>query len=285
MEQYRKFNIAILTHAVPGKGRALKVANDISKILSEMGIPSRLFVGDWPGHFEGFSDVWISGGDGTLNFFINRYPEIKIPLAIFKGGTGNDFATELYGTLSVRQQVDKILSVQPRPIDAGLCNDTLFLNVTGIGFDGEVLKSMGFIRWLGGSVGYMVAIVKEIFFFREPLYTITGPGLNFEGKLFLVTVANSGTTGGGFRVSPLSSVVDGQLDLITGKPLGILKRLLYLPRVKSGRHLGLSVVNHYKGEYFTIECKDSQPAQVDGEMMVAKTFRFRVIKEKFLFRF
>ena len=41
--------------------------------------------------FDGFTEVWIIGGDGTINWFINQYSEIQLPLALFGGGAGNDF--------------------------------------------------------------------------------------------------------------------------------------------------------------------------------------------------
>ena len=97
---------------------------------------------------------------------------------------------------------------------AAMCNDRIFLNAAGIGFDGEVMKEMGFIRFLGGQAGYYFAILKSILFYREQPFQITGDKLIYKGKLLLVIVNNSSTTGGGFNVSPLSSVTDGMIDLI-----------------------------------------------------------------------
>ena len=278
-------NIAILTYTTAGKGRGLKVAREIGLLLAEKGINHSIFNGDWPCSFAAFSDIWIAGGDGTLNYFINQYPDLNLPLSIFKGGTGNDFACGLYGSISTAEQVEKVLSSPAKPVDAALCNGRLFLNVAGIGFDGEVLKEMGLIRFLGGKAGYYFAILKNILFFREKHFMISRDTLIFRGKLLLVLVTNSGTTGGGFRVSPLSSVTDGLLDLVIAKPLSILKRLLYLPKVQKGKHLPLPVISHFTSEYFTIECEADLPAQVDGELITAKTFRFSVLKGKLHFRY
>jgi len=142
---------------------------------------------------------------------------------------------------------------EARPVDAALCNDRLFLNATGIGFDGEVMKEMGLIRFLGGQAGYYFAILKNLLFYRELPFQITGDNLIFKGRLLLVMVNNSGTTGGGFKVSPLSSITDGMIDLVIAKPLNILKRLMYLPKVQKGEHMQLPVVAHFKGDHFTIE--------------------------------
>lgn len=285
MQPILQLNIAILTYPMAGKGKGLKVAYEIERLLSERGISHQMFNGNWPADLTSFTDVWIAGGDGTLNYFINLYTDFTKPISIFKGGTGNDFGCGLYGNISTPQQVDKVLSSSPKPVDAACCNDRLYLNVAGIGFDGEVLKEMGLIRFLGGKAGYYFSILKNILFFREEYFQITNGTLIFEGKLLLVLVTNSGTTGGGFRVSPLSSVTDGLLDLVIARPLGVLDRLKYLPKVQKGKHLQLPVISHFRGEQFTISCQRELYAQMDGDLMAAKRFRFSVQKGKFLFRY
>lgn len=36
-------------------------------------------------NFDGFTDVFVVGGDGTLNYFINSYPDLKYQLQSLKG--------------------------------------------------------------------------------------------------------------------------------------------------------------------------------------------------------
>src|ERR1044071_5221240 len=93
-------NIAIVCNSLAGVGRAVGLADKISSELTEKNISHSLFKGNWPAEFNGFSDVWIVGGDGTLNYFINQYPNIRLPLVIFNGGTGNDVHWLLYGSKS-----------------------------------------------------------------------------------------------------------------------------------------------------------------------------------------
>ena len=89
--------IAILSNPKAGKGSAEETANWLGNSLTQKGIYFLSFQLEWPKHFDGFSDIWIIGGDGTLNYFINKYPDCQLPLAMFKCGTGNDFAWKLYG--------------------------------------------------------------------------------------------------------------------------------------------------------------------------------------------
>ena len=131
--------ISIFVNPQAGKGKALEVAAVLEKILAEREISFMVHTRNWPWHLEDCHEAWIVGGDGTLNYFINKYRDIKIPLAIFKGGTGDDLAWKLYGDLSLPEQVERVLAVAPKPVDAGCCSGQLFINVVGIGFDGEVL--------------------------------------------------------------------------------------------------------------------------------------------------
>lgn len=278
-------HIAILINPKAGKGKSLRIMLQLQELLSQRSISFQNFTDEWPSNFDGFTDVWIVGGDGTLNYFINHYPNIQLPLALFKGGTGNDFAWKLYGDCSIQQQLEIILSSTPQPVDAAKCNDYLFVNGVGIGFDGAVLKQMKAIRIIGGHLGYYLVVLKTILSFKESSFEIRRNNLYVSEKLLLVMVNNSSRTGGGFHVSPKASVNDGLIDLVFAKPLSVLQRFFYLPKIEKGNHLELPFVQHHTGEQFSIICDKELPAQLDGELIVARSYEFSVLKRHFLFRY
>src|SRR5215831_8197150 len=127
--------IAILCNALAGNGKASQLTNRISKELALRNICCTVFDEKWPEQFENFTDVFIVGGDGTLNYFINHYPNISLPLVIFGGGTGNDFCWMLYGDITFDQQLETALTAEAKPVDIGRCNEKYFINGVGIGFD------------------------------------------------------------------------------------------------------------------------------------------------------
>lgn len=278
-------HIAILVNPKAGKGKSLLMMQQLQHLLQLKNISSQSFTDEWPLQFDGFTDVWIIGGDGTLNYFINHYPNIQLPLVIFKGGTGNDFAWKLYGDCNIQEQLELVLAATPQPVDAAQCNEYLFLNGVGIGFDGEVLKQMKAIRLIGGHLGYYLVVLKTILSFKESSFEITGNSFTKKGKLLLAMVNNSSRTGGGFHVSPKASVHDGLIDLITSEPLSILQRFFYLPRIEKGNHLELPFIQHRTAESFLIECDKELPAQLDGELILSKRFEFNIQKQQFLFRY
>lgn len=278
-------NIALLVNSQSGKKKAVLIAQSVEQFLFHKQIQTNTFIDTWPSELHYFSDIWLFGGDGTLNYFVNHYPDCTVPLSIFPTGTGNDFAFILYGKMNPLQQADYILNAAVRKVDAGKCNGMLFMNGVGLGFDGEVLKAMKQIRKIGGGLGYLLAVFKQVFFFKEMIFSSEGDYYFTNEKLLLFMVNNSSRTGGGFYVSPLSKVDDGTLDIVTSKPLFILKRLLHLSKIKTGKHLNLPFMKHYQIKNITVNTNRKCFGQLDGELIEGERFQFTILKEKFLFRF
>lgn len=278
-------NIGIFVNALAGKGNAVKILNNIVSFLKERRISHSVLINDWQSAYVDFTEAWIVGGDGTLNYFINHFPGIKIPLVLFKGGTGNDFAWKLYGDTSLKEQLEFVLKAAARNVDAASCNDKIFINGVGIGFDGEVLESMNTIRLFAGHLGYLMIVIKKIFTFKEYLFSIKSDTFSGAGKYLLLMVSNSSRTGGGFHVSPLAKIDDSLLNLILCNRLSIIKRLRYLPVIEKGKHLSLPFIKHFTGKSFVIDCEKELPAQLDGELIRAKRFEINILPDQFLFKY
>ncbi len=278
--------IAVVINPKAGKRIPEKIRYHIIKHLDKLQVSYSVFKEIWPDNFDGFSNVWIIGGDGTLNYFLNKYRDIQIPLAIFKGGTGNDFAWKLYGDISLEEQLLLVLNNKAKQVDAGICNGKIFVNTIGIGFDGNILRSMRAVRLLGGHIGYFLVVLKQIFLFREHHFSIYAEGnLIRNEKLLLLEISNSSRTGGAFFISPYANITDGLLNLITCVPLSVIKRLFLLPKIEKGRHLHLTSINSFTGKKFIVECNKVLPAQCDGELMIADRFEISVLEKKFSFIF
>jgi diacylglycerol kinase (ATP) len=278
-----KKNIALLCNPTAANGKSLKLAQQLLQMLETRQMDCTLFTTGWPLHLSGFTEAWLVGGDGTLNYALNHYAGAAIPFALFKGGTGNDFAWKLYGNCTVEEQFERVLQATPKAVDAALCNATYFINGVGIGFDGEVLRSMGAIRWLGGHIGYLLVVMKKILSFREKKFRISTGNAIREKKFLLVMVSNSSRTGGGFHVSPQASITDGLLNLVLCDPLPVLKRFRWLPVIEKGKHLSLPFIHHETLQAVTIECTEPTYAQLDGELICEQVFTITILPGRFLF--
>lgn len=281
-------NVALLANLSAGKGRALHVAREVSGLLNRSGIKFTVFFRDWPetlGSY-GFSDIFLVGGDGTLNYFINKYPTPAIPLTLFKGGSGNDFAWKLYGDLPVSNLYHKILKTDPYALDLGICNGKRFLNGAGIGFDGAVVRSMGSKRFVSaGYLAYLWAVIKNIAVFREHECTIKTENKSFSGKYFMISIANGERYGGGFIVAPGADIRDGLLELVMIRKIAPVKRLQHLPKLSNGTHVDLEFVQRCQAKEIWITSERILEGHRDGELVEAKEFHLQVIPSGIRMRF
>lgn len=282
---YADRNIAILCHTLSGNGKALAIARETAGILSKRGINHTLYINEWPEDFLTFSEIWISGGDGTIHHYINRYNPEKWPVALIGGGTGNDLKTYLYGKNKTEDHIAMLLDhYEDHQIDLGNCNGNLYANSLGIGFDGDVLKNMMSIRKIGGHLGYLIAVIKTIFTFREKTFVVTFSDKKFKIQPVILAVSNSRLTGGGFVIAPKASLMDGYLDLMYTDPLPWWKRLWVLPKVEKGSHLLLSCVKHEHVTSVKIVPEGEVMYQIDGELMAADSFDIKIHDKKLKLR-
>lgn len=272
-------NIALLVN--PLHPKALSLADAIAVLLKAKNIEHSIFTAYWPQNWIDFTEAWVVGGDGTLNYFINHYPQFHLPIAIFKGGTGNDFHWLLYGAVSAAEQVEIVLAARPQPVDAGLCNNRLFINGVGIGFDGKVVKDLTGKR--KRKTSYLLTVLKNIFHYKAFLCTVNTEDFYWGKKCFMVSVANGKRYGGGFQVTPKSLVNDGLLDTnIVGK-IHPLSRLKYLPVIEKGRHLNLPFITYVKSKIVIVKATKELPAHADGEAFSATAFNMECLPARFLF--
>lgn len=278
-------HIAIVCNPIAGVGKALILAERIINALKEKKVAFDFFKENWPVDFSTFTDIWIVGGDGTLNYFINHYPTIELPLMIFKGGTGNDVHWLLYGKKTLGEQLVTAFTAEPMLIDAGRCNDRLFLNGAGIGFEGEIVRSLTGKNKLPGKTSFMMTILKKIFSYHSKSYNIRSGSIHISQRQLMVSVTNGRRAGGGFQIAPGAEINDGWLDLIVVDPLPVLQRLRYLPVIEKGKHLQLPFVHVHKIKNIVIESEETMHSHLDGEYYSSTKMEIEILPAKFLFRY
>ncbi len=279
-------NIAIVCNQLAGAGRAVTLANKILSELTAKQIPHSFFKEKWPAGFNEFTDVWIVGGDGTLNYFVNHYLDIKIPLVIFNGGTGNDFHWLLYGKISFEEQLQLALSAEPKPIDLGSCNEKFFINGVGVGFEGEVARSLTGKKKKAGKASFMAMILRKIFSYRSTAYRVIADDKPIAAKKYLmIDVSNGSRAGGGFHIAPQARADDGLFDVVLIDALHPLKRLRWLPVIEKGKHPGLSFIHISKAKKISIESNSIIQSHLDGEYYSADKLEIEILPAKLLVRY
>ena len=285
MAGYPHLHVALMVNPVSASNKLKRVADSIEQMLKDRSISYVPLRQKWPEDLKTFTEAWIVGGDGTINYFINKFPGINIPLALFPGGTGNDLCWKLYGDIATQAQFNLVLTAKPKAIDMIQCNNRRFINSMGIGFDGEIIQSMKLIRFLGGHLGYLAAAIKNIFTFKEAAYEISVGDKKLRGKFLLIAVNNNTRTGGGFMVTPRALLDDGLLDVVLCEPLPVVKRLKYLPVIQNGKHLELKQITYIQEKEIKVICEREISAHLDGELMVSKIFTFKILPSSVYFKY
>ena len=274
-------NIAIVCNPKSGKGRPLQLLPLFEKFIIQHQYNFQSFTGNLPKNLNNFTDLIIMGGDGTINYTLNYFKQINIPVGIISCGTGNDIASLLLGKTSTQQQFETALFGDLQQIDAGICNQKLFINGVGIGFDGWVVKRLLAKNLLRGKAAYYSTVISLLLFYNETKVNIIIDGEQIETNLFMLSAANGKTYGGGFKVAPLAEVNDGLLELIIIDKLPILKRLKYLPVIENGKHLNqpLSFLKYKTAKKLILQSTQVLKAHLDGEYMEAKLFEIEILPQ------
>ena len=276
-------HIAIICNPTRHNKKALQIADGIVQALQQKGIAHAIFTQYWPQQWNDFTEVWIVGGDGTVNYFINQYPTLKLPIAVFAGGTANDLHFMLYGNVAFQNQLERVLKASPQPVDAGQCNGRLFLNGLGIGFDGAIVHHLLDRSKRPGKASYLLSVLKHIFNYKEISTEVTLPQQHVQKDMFMVTVANGKRYGGGFTVAPKASVNDGLLDVMIVEKIRAAARLRYLPLIEKGDHLHLPFIKYATTTHVVIETAAPVHAHLDGEYLQGNKFEVACLPHHFSF--
>lgn len=275
----------VVANVLAGHGQPLKILKAVQDYLQDQKLSYTLWTAGLPASLIEFTDVLLLGGDGTVNYFINAFPGCTLPIGLIPAGSGNDLAAGLKLPADLPGQLASAVFGPTKAIDAGRCNDRLFINGVGIGFDGEAAKMVRSVRWLRGHLKYLYVVLRKILTYRESVMHI----LNADEELrlrptLMVSVANGYRYGGGFKVAPLADLQDGLFDLVMVDPLSVLQRFYHLPRIEAGRHLHLPFVHFQRTNRVNIQGDGLLTAQLDGEIMEERCFDLELLPGKFWFR-
>ena len=275
--------IAIICNPDTENEKVVQVTDNIETILTQKSLDFHQFTHDWPSSLKTFTDAWVIGGDGTLNYFINTYPDLKIPICTFKGGSGNDLHWMLYGERKFEEQVFHALSGEVQEVDAGICNGKLFINGVGIGFDGAIVNDLIGKKKMSGKASYFMSVLKQIVNYSEKECIISVNEVTIREETFMITIANGQRYGGGFKVAPAASVSDGLLELAVVGKIAPLKRIKYLPVIEKGEHLNLPFIKYLQTKKTTIKASVPLHAHLDGEYLFSDHFEIECLPKRFLF--
>ena len=267
-----------IVNAFAGRGKSLRVAQNIKKVCLENKIDYEIIYTNKPGEAttitKKYKDskcvIFSVGGDGTLNEVLNGIVGSDNLLGVIPTGSGNDF----YKTL------EKIYDLKPC-IDIGKINDRYFINLACFGVDAEVAKNTEIMKRknVPASQIYNASIIYTFFAYKFKEVELIINDIIRKDKFTVVAVCNGQYYGGGYQMAPDASLTDNNFDIYYIDKIKKLEMPNLLMKVKNGVHEQLKIVHKVLSDRIIIQSANDIICNIDGETLINKKFEIQLIKE------
>ena len=217
----------------------------------------------------------ISGGDGTLNHFINDIDgvDLKNDVYFFGTGTGNDFLTGIGAEKGTPVKINDIIAKLPTVTVNG--KSYKFINGVGFGIDGYCCEVGDKLRETTDKpINYTSIAIKGLLFHFKPVnVTVTMDGKTKKyNKVWLAPTMFGNCYGGGMRPTPDQKRSDGTISTMVYYGSGKIKSLMVFPSIFKGEHVAhTEMVEVMRGKEVTVESDRPTSLQIDGETITGVT--------------
>lgn len=221
--------------------------------------------------------VILSGGDGTINRFVNENVGLTLPknLLYFAAGSGNDFKKDVPEETTALIPLHKYIQNLPTVTING--KTSYFINGIGYGIDGYCCEEGDRLKEKSDKpIDYTAIAIKGLLFCFKPRNAkITVDGVTKEYKKVWIAPTMKGRYyGGGMLVTPEQNRFDTEGKVSSAVLYGssALKTLIVFPSIFKGEHVKhTEMVEIRKGHEITVEFDRPTALQIDGETVLGVT--------------
>lgn len=267
---------AVLYNPHSGGGKGLQIAKEIEPLMGNhtytyydlTAIDSlNEFINTLPKE----TDIILTGGDGSLNSFINQTEaNTDKNIYFYASGSGNDFARDINFK---KRTKPIIINEYIKNLPTALINGKTykFINCVGSGMDGYCCGEVERLRALSKRRGnYLYAAIKALLYAYKPCtayVTADGKEYTFENT-WLVPAMNGRYFGGGFMAAPKQNRLNQEntISLVAMHSRNFFKIVIAFLLLMKGKHTIMkSMINVIEGHEFSVKLSRSATLQIDGE--------------------
>ena len=261
--------ILFLYNSRSGRGRIAASADRICATLARNGaevVCEQIDFSQNP--FKRHSDVdtvVVAGGDGTVNYAVNRMKEcgLDLRIGIIPAGTANDFAHAIGMSSSPLRAAAQIAGGEVRRVDCGRVNGLHFVNIFSFGlFTTTSQHTPEGRKHRLGKLAYATEGWKELRRLHGiPLHIRT----EYEELdiVSLMTLVFNGRTAGGMRIARMSDIRDGQLECLILERHTFVAACWAMLRYMLGGHP--KHIRHIRASHIEMTSPLNELTDVDGQ--------------------
>lgn len=219
---------------------------------------------------EGFSDVIICGGDGSVNQVVSALRAANVNFGIIPMGSGNGLAFAAGIPFNTSRAIEIALTAQPLWTDAFTLNGNFSCMLSGVGFDAAIAHDFSLVK-KRGLWTYLKKSIKHFSIAKPFPFTVHIGGHSFKTEAYFISVANSNQFGNHVTIAPKASLNDGKLDIILVNRMSKLLLLYHIARqitigkvVTPGRSSSKGI-RYFQAKEITIHNHNLAPVHLDGE--------------------
>lgn len=221
---------------------------------------------------EAEDEVIVSGGDGTLQHFINDIPSkaMEHKLYYYPSGSGNDFCNDI----EFEKNGEFLLLnsyIEDLPITKFNGIERKFLNNMAMGIDGYVCQKADEHRAHSKrKVNYTSIAAKALLYGYKPCKAkvwVDGELHEYE-HVWMIPTMKGRYYGGGMMITPMQDRHDEErkVTVCIVHQKNRFQLLKIFPKIFTGEHVDYSdSVSFFKGSHVKVEFEHPVPVQVDGE--------------------
>lgn len=289
---------ALIANPAAGGGRTARLLGALrDRLPGSLGEATTLACTTRPGEgrdlarqalARGARHLVVVGGDGTIHEVVNGIHDAgaglaeEVVLSIISTGTGCGLALSLGIPADLDAQLAIAGGAHARRIDLGRVTlegpgpSAWFVNECQVGLGAEVVRrTSGSRKARGGSLAYFLTTAQLLL--RYPtcrVEVLLGDGTRHAMPVTGIAIGNGAMTAGGMRLTPRAAMDDGLLDLLVIRSPTILRRVIDLARVPSGRHVTSPGCDYLQAPCAALSSSAEIPVSADGELIGSLPARF-----------
>lgn len=210
------------------------------------------------------TEVFVAvGGDGTISTVAQKLINTDKILAVFPAGSGNGFSNETNFTKNIDALLQKIKQKKFHKIDTFTVNGNLSINVSGTGFDGEVIKK--FEKTSRGFTNYIKVTVKTFFIFKSIKVEFEEKYKQYNGDYLMLNVANTRQFGNNAYIAPHADYSDGLVDIVLVKKIPLWHSLAFAFRMFTKNLKENEYLTYFPVSDLKFNVRNSKAWHLDGE--------------------